>query len=266
MTKGFGFGMKRHLDNGLSAKSKSNAAELPAYLSAMIMLPLPPVSDRGNSNGYQSITAVSDGLSSGWYRAWGKRTLDIVLVLLALPVVLPVLLACIAALWLEGGSPFYRQARVGRNGAEFSILKLRSMVKNAESRLQDLLAQDPVLRAEWNETQKLKSDPRITRVGAFLRASSLDELPQLWNVLKGEMSLVGPRPMMPDQVSIYGDPTHYNALTPGLTGVWQVSSRNESSFAYRATIDATYRKTLSFRQDVELIFKTVGVVLRGTGY
>lgn len=168
-------------------------------------------------------------------------------------------------LWIEGGGPFYRQARLGRDGKVFFMLKLRSMVRNADAKLETLLESDPVLRAEWDTTQKLRYDPRVTRIGAFLRRTSLDELPQLWNVLTGEMSLVGPRPMMPDQLALYGDPSDYFAMRPGITGPWQVSTRNASSFAYRKTIDTTYRNTVSLVSDLGLLFRTVGVVLRGTG-
>ena len=125
---------------------------------------------------------------------------------------------------------------------------------------------DPQLRAEWDSTQKLKNDPRITSVGRFLRVTSLDELPQIWNVLKGEMSLVGPRPMMPDQLQMYGAPDAYFALRPGITGKWQVSARNESGFDARQTLDRDYLARLSFREDAKILRRTVGVVWRGTGY
>lgn len=196
----------------------------------------------------------------------GKRVLDIVLVLLILPLALPVIVICALALWVEGGFPFYRQDRLGQHGRRFSILKLRTMVRDADALLEQYLDACPKLRREWDETQKLKQDPRITPVGRFLRASSLDELPQLWNVLKGDMSLVGPRPMMPDQLPLYGDARAYFALKPGITGVWQVSARNESHFSYRAQIDARYGQQLSMRTDLFLMLRTVGVVLRGTGY
>ncbi|NSY40590.1 sugar transferase [Leisingera sp. ANG59] len=202
----------------------------------------------------------------GAYAASGKRVLDLLLVLLSLPVVLPLVAVCAAALWLEGGRPFYTQARLGRGGQRFRILKLRTMVRDADQLLQLYLETDPVLRREWDETQKLKNDPRITRVGRFLRATSLDELPQLWNVAKGDMSLVGPRPMMPDQLPLYGDARAYFALRPGITGVWQVSVRNEGSFSSRARADADYRHGLSLGCDLALIWRTAGVVLKGTGY
>jgi lipopolysaccharide/colanic/teichoic acid biosynthesis glycosyltransferase len=201
-----------------------------------------------------------------WYLGGGKRLLDIALVLATLPVSAMLVLLCALALWIEGGVPFYRQDRLGRQGKVFSILKLRTMVRDADALLAGHLKHDPGLRAEWESTQKLKTDPRVTRVGAMLRATSLDELPQLWNVLKGEMSLVGPRPMMPEQLPLYGDARAYFALTPGLTGAWQVSARNETHFAYRAKVDAAYYASVSALGDLVLMARTVGVVLRRTGY
>lgn len=199
------------------------------------------------------------------YRAGGKRMLDIMLVLAFLPVYLPLVAVAAIALWVEGGNPFYRQERLGRNGRHFSILKLRTMVPDAEARLQALLSENPELRQEWDTTQKLKTDPRVTRVGDLLRRCSMDELPQLWNVLTGDMSLVGPRPMMPEQLPIYGDPWHYFAIRPGITGPWQVGRRNESSFSDRIVYDANYERGLSLLGDLKILFRTVGVVLRRTG-
>lgn len=197
-----------------------------------------PAIGSANINAAIDSTAGLDDHSA--YSIFGKRVLDVLLVLLTLPVSLPIILLCALALWVEGGNPFYRQDRLGQGGARFRILKLRTMVRDADAMLAYYLDNDPVLRAEWDETQKLKQDPRITPVGRFLRMTSLDELPQLWNVLTGEMSLVGPRPMMPVQLPLYGDPRAYFALKPGITGVWQVSERNESSFAHRAELDADY--------------------------
>ncbi len=202
----------------------------------------------------------------GWYLNWGKHAFESALILLTLPLWLPILMACTAALWLEGGQPFYWQGRLGKDGKRFHIVKLRTMVRDADARLAEYLASDPAMREEWETTQKLKKDPRITRVGAFLRATSLDEVPQFWNVLRGEMSLVGPRPMMPDQLPLYGDAHAYFALKPGITGLWQVSARNESRFDYRAKVDADYFLGVSLKFDALLIVRTVGVVLRQTGY
>jgi lipopolysaccharide/colanic/teichoic acid biosynthesis glycosyltransferase len=211
---------------------------------------------------YEQKAACSN---SAVYRSGGKRTLETVLILLSLPFFLPVVLLCIVALWIEGGNPFYRQDRLGRNGARFSILKLRTMVRDADAVLETYLASDPALRREWDEKQKLAKDPRVTRVGAFLRSTSLDEVPQLWNVLTGDMSLIGPRPMMPEQLPLYGNPLHYNALRPGITGLWQISARNENRFSFRNEVDATYNKSLSVTRDIAIVFKTVGVMVRRTG-
>ncbi|MCZ4256143.1 sugar transferase [Sulfitobacter sp. G21635-S1] len=200
------------------------------------------------------------------YRNGLKRVMDLALIVLTMPFWLPVIAACALALWIEGGQPFYRQQRLGRDGSRFSILKLRTMVRDADRVLQDLLATDPEIKAEWDALQKLRNDPRITPVGRFLRATSLDELPQLVNVLKGEMSLVGPRPMMPDQLGLYGNPRAYFAVRPGLTGLWQVSARNNNKFTYRHGVDEAYENALTFRLDLTILYKTVGVVLRQTGY
>ncbi len=199
------------------------------------------------------------------YRLFGKRVFETVLILLSLPFFLPIMLLCAAALWLEGGNPLYKQLRLGKDGATFSIFKLRTMVRDADAVLESYLANDPDMRREWDEKQKIVNDPRVTRVGAVLRSTSLDELPQLWNVMTGEMSLIGPRPMMPDQLRMYGDPSHYFALRPGITGLWQVSARNENRFSFRNEVDATYNTSLSFFGDIAIIFKTVNVMLRRTG-
>jgi lipopolysaccharide/colanic/teichoic acid biosynthesis glycosyltransferase len=143
--------------------------------------------------------------------------------------------------------------------------KLRSMVKGADARLEAHLAADPTARREWERTQKLKSDPRITSFGCFLRKSSMDELPQLWNVLKGDMSLVGPRPMMLDQTHLYPGEAYY-ALRPGITGLWQVSERNASTFAERAHYDGQYEQNVTLAADLRILAATFRVVLRGTGY
>lgn len=201
----------------------------------------------------------------GLYRNGFKRLFDILAILLAAPVMLPLVLVLVLLVACTGGHPFYRQARVGRGGRIYTMWKLRTMQVGAEEALADHLAADPTARAEWNTTQKLRNDPRITRLGGFLRKSSLDELPQLWNVLRGDMSLVGPRPMLPDQQALYPGEVYYT-LRPGITGVWQVSERNQSTFADRASFDTAYERDLSFPTDLRLLVATVGVVLRGTGW
>ena len=200
------------------------------------------------------------------YRLHAKRVLDIAIVFLAaLPAALIVLVSALVLILREGGSPFYRQERIGLNGQVFGMWKLRSMVKGADQVLESYLAEHPEARAEWDHHQKLRNDPRITRFGHFLRRTSLDELPQLWNVLVGEMSIVGPRPMMCNQRALYPG-TEYYVMRPGITGFWQTSSRNDSSFHERAGYDQQYYRMLSFRTDLAIIGRTFGVVLRGTGH
>jgi lipopolysaccharide/colanic/teichoic acid biosynthesis glycosyltransferase len=202
----------------------------------------------------------------GFYRNGLKRVLDVTLVLLAAPIMVTLVLGlALALLIMEGGVPFYRQDRVGRGGKIYKMWKLRSMVHDAETRLADHLAADPLARAEWDSTQKLKADPRITRFGRLLRKSSMDELPQLWNVLLGDMSLVGPRPMMDGQQGLYPGIAYYR-LRPGITGFWQVSKRNESTFAERADFDDRYDREVSLATDLRLLTATVGVVIRATGH
>ena len=211
-------------------------------------------------------------VSDGWirarreplYRRVLKRVLDVGFVLMALPIVLPVVLVLAAVLKASGNKPFFTQERVGLGGKTFRLWKLRTMVPDAEERLRDHLRTDEAARREWDAYQKLSHDPRITEFGQFLRKSSLDELPQLWNVLIGDMSLVGPRPMMLDQQELYPGSAYY-ALRPGLTGTWQISDRNQSTFAQRAEFDAEYERDLSFFKDLKILLATVGVVLRATG-
>ncbi len=202
---------------------------------------------------------------SGLYRNYLKRLFDISAVVISGVVVAPLIILMALIVSFDGSNPFYWNDRVGRGGRNFRMLKLRSMVPNADAMLEEYLSRNAEARLEWNSTQKLKSDPRITRFGRFLRKTSLDELPQLWNVLIGDMSLVGPRPMMPSQRPLYHGLSYYR-LRPGITGIWQVSDRNESAFSKRAEYDTEYDETLSFRNDLWLLWATVSVVLRGTGY
>ncbi len=202
----------------------------------------------------------------GFYRNAGKRFFDVCLVLLSAPFVLPLTLIFALALAGQGIRPFYRQRRIGRNGKVFNLLKLRTMVHDAEAVLEQHLAQNPDARREWERNQKLKHDPRIIKGGVFLRKSSMDELPQFWNVLIGEMSLVGPRPMMVCQQELYPSGDAYYSMRPGISGMWQVSKRNDSSFAERALHDNEYWKNMSLLTDLAILYRTFAVVLRGTGY
>ena len=201
---------------------------------------------------------------TGFYRDGAKRALDVTLIVLSLPIVLPVILTLALLVALNGGTPFYTHARVGKGGHIFQMWKLRSMVCDADAVLEGYLAENPDMRREWNTKQKLLKDPRVTRLGAFLRKTSLDELPQLFNVLRGDMSLVGPRPMMVDQQELYPGRDYFE-VRPGITGPWQISDRNDTSFAERAFYDARYNKTLSLKKDANILLATFRVVLRGTG-
>ncbi len=200
----------------------------------------------------------------GIYRNFGKRVLDLVLVTSALPVIVLLTFVLIAPIILRGENPFYSQRRVGRNGRGFVMWKIRTMVSDADERLARYLRENPDARQEWALHQKLRTDPRVTPYGRFLRKSSLDEVPQLWNVLKGDMSLIGPRPMMPHQRALYLGSAYY-AMRPGVSGYWQVSDRNDCEFASRAMFDEQYDREVSFSTDIGLIFKTIAVMARGTG-
>lgn len=202
-----------------------------------------------------------------FYKLAGKRIFDIVVSLILLPALLLVMAVIWIAIRRDGGAASFSQQRVGRNGKTFQCYKFRSMVHNAERVLDEMCANNPEIAFEWNTNQKLRNDPRITKVGAFIRKTSLDELPQIFNVLRGDMSLVGPRPFMASQKEIYdaqGGKAYYS-LRPGVTGLWQIVSRNDTTFEARARFDESYAKTLSLRGDISLILRTAGVVIVHTG-
>ncbi len=195
-----------------------------------------------------------------------KRLLDLTVASVMLVLLFPLMLVVALAVCADGGPSLFAQQRLGRNGRLFKCLKFRTMVLHADQALRELLATDPAAAREWAETQKLRKDPRITRIGAFLRATSLDELPQLINVLRGEMSLVGPRPIVRDEAPRYGvDVQYYYAVRPGLTGLWQTSGRSELSYDQRVQLDVAYVRGLSMVKDVKILLKTVKVVLGRVG-
>lgn len=203
-----------------------------------------------------------------------KRGFDLIVGVLVTLALAPVLLMFGALLSLEGGPVFFKQLRVGRNGRRFWCYKFRSMRPDAEERLTELLATDPAARAEWNMYQKLRNDPRITPIGQFLRKTSLDELPQLLNVIIGDMSLVGPRPIIAPEVPGYAsdkayaesaDFIYYEACTPGITGLWQVSGRSDTSHDERVRLDRWYARNWSCWLDLLILLRTVRVVLFRTG-
>ncbi len=203
-------------------------------------------------------------LATGTYRNGGKRVFDLALCLVTLPVSLLLIAVLAALIALTGRKPFYAQNRIGQHGRVFRMWKLRSMIHDGDRVLNSHLAAHPDARAEWQRAQKLKNDPRVTVLGALLRKTSLDELPQLWNVLRGEMSLVGPRPMLISQEPLYPGNDYYH-LRPGISGNWQVSARNRSTFADRAGFDTAYNAHLSFGEDLSILKATFGAVLRATG-
>ncbi|MCA1406690.1 sugar transferase [Ensifer sp. IC3342] len=194
-----------------------------------------------------------------------KRAFDIVFTLMVAPFALAIVGILVLLIRLDGEKAFFRQPRLGKDGRVFHLWKLRTMVPDAEQRLQEYLDANPLARLEWDRTQKLQNDPRVTTLGKYLRKYSIDELPQLLNVLLGDMSLVGPRPMLPEQRSHYPG-TAYFTLRPGITGLWQISERNMSSFAQRAIYDTRYAGIISFGTDLSILSRTIFVVLRGTGF
>ncbi|UTV79973.1 undecaprenyl-phosphate galactose phosphotransferase WbaP [Acidithiobacillus sp. YTS05] len=166
----------------------------------------------------------------------------------------------------DGGPVFFRQMRVGHSGQSFGCLKFRSMGLDAEAQLQRYLAENPAMAEEYRRNFKLRDDPRITKIGKWLRRTSLDELPQLFNVLVGQMSLVGPRPLLDREIDRYGDNiTLYHLVRPGITGLWQVSGRSETTFADRSALDAWYVKNWTLWYDIVILLRTVGVVFRREG-
>ena len=220
-----------------------------------------PITEAGsqpvvNNTGRQS--NISSGRS-----LWWKYFFDKCFALAMLLFFSPLFLITIAAIYLfERDGVFYRQVRVGEGGRQFHCLKFRTMNRQADKILAQYLRQNHAAREDWEKNHKLKDDPRITCLGGFLRRSSLDELPQFWNVLRGEMSVVGPRPIVIDEVYCYGsDLDYYLSLRPGITGLWQVSGRSDLGFDERVKLDVTCVKNLSFGLDLKILLKTIKVVL-----
>jgi len=196
-----------------------------------------------------------------------KRLMDVVVAFPLLIFLSPLLLAIYGAIKVfDPGPVLFRQLRVGRDGEEFTVLKFRSMRVDAEARLAQLLADDPVAKEEWGRYQKLCHDPRVTLIGRILRKSSLDELPQLVNILRGEMSLIGPRPVTAAEIHRYG-PAYpfYTSVRPGVLGLWQVKGRNRLSYPQRVALDVRYVTTWSLWQDLKICTQAIPVVLLGLG-
>ncbi|KQU89176.1 sugar transferase [Ensifer sp. Root142] len=220
--------------------------------------------------------SVSDGVARQRHTARGtiatrrasrsKRLIDVTVSILALIFLAPALALIAIALMIVDGRPIlFRQARVGAQGEMFECLKFRSMRLDAAERLAELLASDPERNREWMEKRKLVGDPRVHWLGKVLRMTCLDELPQFYNVLRGDMSLVGPRPISPEETEKYGQNLHYyTGLKPGITGMWQVKRRPDTTYDERVQFDIEYYQSRSIYLDIVIIVKTVGVVLFAT--
>lgn len=195
-----------------------------------------------------------------------KRVLDVLGAIVLAIVFAPLILAIAVLMHREGGSIIYKHRRIGRDGRAFECLKFRTMVANAEQVLREVLERDPAMKAEWVRDHKLRCDPRVTRLGRFLRRTSLDELPQLWNVMRGEMSLVGPRPVVREELLRYGRNVRtYLSAKPGITGLWQVKGRNDTDYRRRVVLDTYYVRNQNLLLDLYILFKTTRVVLGGSG-
>ncbi len=186
---------------------------------------------------------------------------------LALLMIAPVMVVIAALILMRRDGPvFFSHVRVGRGGQLFRCHKFRTMVPSGAELFDRILAIDPIASEDWLVRRKVYRDPRVSRLGAFLRSTSLDELPQLWNVLRGDMSMVGPRPITEDELAHYGEHTRdYLSVRPGITGAWQVSGRSECTYAERVALDVDYVRNLSFAQDMRILLRTVDVVLRRQG-
>lgn len=198
---------------------------------------------------------------------FAKFSIDLAATLIGGLFLLPVIGLIALLIKLDSPGPiFYTQTRIGQGGEHFKAWKFRTMVRNADYALKDYLEKHPELQEAWLRDQKLRYDPRVTRIGRFLRRTSLDELPQLWNILRGEMSLVGPRPIVDEEIPRYGDKfALYTKVIPGLTGLWQVSGRNNITYEERVSLDAYYVRNWSVWLDVYILMRTVWVVLTGEG-
>ncbi|MEO1775046.1 MAG: sugar transferase [Pseudomonadota bacterium] len=196
-----------------------------------------------------------------------KRAFDCITAAMMLFLAAPVIFVLLIIIALDGANPIFAQPRVGKGGRVFACFKLRTMVPDAAQRLAELLRKDPVARREWDENFKLEDDPRITWIGRFLRRTSLDELPQLWNVVRGDMSLVGPRPVTRIEMHRYAtNALTYKSMRPGLTGLWQVEGRGRDvSYPERVAMDVRYAGSVSLVEDLRIMVGTLGAVLGQRG-
>jgi len=240
---------------------------LPPGMSPTLSSGLSRSVNHGLAGGFTGLQGIHLAPHQAAARPVLKRAMDIAGAGALLLFCLPVFAVLAVLIRADGGPALYGHERVGLGGRRFACLKFRSMVTDSAERLAALLASDPAARAEWEATRKLKHDPRVTRIGRFLRATSLDELPQLINVLRGEMSLVGPRPVPAAELEAeYGAAAgHYMSVRPGITGLWQVSGRSDTTYAKRVALDVHYAVNPSLWQDIRILLKTPAVVLLRRG-
>jgi Undecaprenyl-phosphate galactose phosphotransferase WbaP len=209
---------------------------------------------------------VAPAYTQNWFETLTKRLFDLSGALLLGAVFLPLILAIFILTRRSGGPALFRHHRVGKDGEVFECLKFRTMVPNADRLLAEVLESDIELKSEWLENQKLRNDPRVTPIGRFLRKTSLDELPQIWNVIRGDMSLVGPRPVVRDELMRYGRMASvYLSTKPGLTGLWQATGRSDTEYRRRVAMDVYYVRNRNLFLDAYILLRTTKVVLQGKG-
>lgn len=222
--------------------------------------------DSVDSGTRQAYRTRAEPRNRSLYRRFGKRLFDVAFVIAFSPLTLSVTLFLMFIVRLDGGKSLFVHSRIGKSGREFKCYKIRTMVPNAETRLKEYLEGNPEAHAEWERDFKLKDDPRVTRLGRFLRKTSLDEFPQFLNVLRGDMSVVGPRPVTTHELSRYGDGLRLLlSVRPGITGPWQVYGRNETLYHERVDLDLGYCRNHAFGTDLRLILGTMMAVIKRTG-
>jgi exopolysaccharide biosynthesis polyprenyl glycosylphosphotransferase len=237
-----------------------------AFVPELFGLPASNITARGMMEEQAVILRVQNNLARKSNRII-KRIFDIVVTICGGFFILPFMLFIAVIIYLDSEGPIiYKQKRIGQNGKEFNFYKFRSMVKNADTILEEYLNTHESEKIEWQKNFKLKNDPRVTKIGRIIRKTSIDELPQLWNVLIGDMSLVGPRPLLPNEVERYNSYIEdYKLVLPGLTGVWQVSGRSDTTFEQRAIMDSWYIHNWSIWIDIVYLLKTVLAVVKSKG-
>jgi lipopolysaccharide/colanic/teichoic acid biosynthesis glycosyltransferase len=269
MQKGYaGLSKKRIVDYETGPlKRKTESANVASHVESGRISSLHVVTvDRRASTRVQIPVFVPATREKGRFYGILKRGFDIVGASAAIIVFSPLIAGIVVCAYASSGSALFKHRRVGRGGRVFSCLKFRTMVPNADQVLQNLLNSNREIKEEWLRDHKLRDDPRVTRLGKFLRRTSLDELPQLWNVLRGEMSLVGPRPVVPDELRRYGNKiTTFLSAPPGITGLWQVSGRNDMDYRRRVALDVCYVRSQSLLLDIYILGKTLPVVFARRG-